>query len=202
MPYTIARAICMHDYDMLPPSHGEGRYISTAATTVTITTKEITLAQALKALKTSKPNVKGIVSQEPDEEEVTFDAILLAVKSSRIVDWKIHKEGKKSYYQIVRADRKSQMYMIFSQMLKSFNREDLEDLYKLLTTSCLIDGLSFDWIDMVIKDLDLCQRSMPCPSEWKEMSKKTSSKILPGGNGSCGKTFKPIASLITKGKLK
>nr|GFB52870.1 hypothetical protein [Tanacetum cinerariifolium] len=22
MPYTIARAICMHDYDMLPPSHG------------------------------------------------------------------------------------------------------------------------------------------------------------------------------------
>nr|GEY13331.1 hypothetical protein [Tanacetum cinerariifolium] len=26
MPYTIARAICMHDYDMLPPSHGEGRY--------------------------------------------------------------------------------------------------------------------------------------------------------------------------------
>nr|GEY90005.1 reverse transcriptase domain-containing protein [Tanacetum cinerariifolium] len=27
MPYTIARAICMHDYDMLPPSHGEGRYM-------------------------------------------------------------------------------------------------------------------------------------------------------------------------------
>nr|GEV94186.1 reverse transcriptase domain-containing protein [Tanacetum cinerariifolium] len=25
MPYTIARAICMHDYDMLPPSHGEIR---------------------------------------------------------------------------------------------------------------------------------------------------------------------------------
>nr|GEV63239.1 hypothetical protein [Tanacetum cinerariifolium] len=35
--------------------------VSTAATTVTITTKEITLAQALEALKTSKPNVKGIV---------------------------------------------------------------------------------------------------------------------------------------------
>ncbi|GJW85492.1 hypothetical protein Tco_0158637 [Tanacetum coccineum] len=42
----------------------------------------------------------------PDEEEVTIDAILLAVKSLRIVDWKIHKEGKKSYYQIVRADGK------------------------------------------------------------------------------------------------
>ncbi|GJW60662.1 zinc finger, CCHC-type containing protein [Tanacetum coccineum] len=32
----------------------------------------------------------------------------------------------------MRADGKSQMYMIFSQMLKSFNREDLEDLYKLV----------------------------------------------------------------------
>ncbi|GJX96425.1 hypothetical protein Tco_0352223 [Tanacetum coccineum] len=34
--------------------------VSTAATTVTITTEEITLAQALEALKTSKPKVKGI----------------------------------------------------------------------------------------------------------------------------------------------
>ncbi|GKE20842.1 hypothetical protein Tco_1432354, partial [Tanacetum coccineum] len=68
----------------------------------------------------------------PDEEEVTIDVIPLVVKSSRIVDWKIHKEGKKSNYQIVRADGKSQMYMIFSHILKSFDREDLEDLYKLV----------------------------------------------------------------------
>ncbi|GKC66967.1 hypothetical protein Tco_1099565 [Tanacetum coccineum] len=32
----------------------------------------------------------------PDEEEVTINAIPLAVKSLRIVDWKIHKEGKKA----------------------------------------------------------------------------------------------------------
>ncbi|GJT93175.1 hypothetical protein Tco_1082020 [Tanacetum coccineum] len=68
----------------------------------------------------------------PDEEEVAIDAIPLAVKSPSIVDWKIHKEGRKSYYQIIRADGKSQMYMIFSHMLKSFNREDLETLYKLV----------------------------------------------------------------------
>ncbi|GKB06047.1 hypothetical protein Tco_0834280 [Tanacetum coccineum] len=67
-----------------------------------------------------------------DEEEVAIDVVPLATKSPRIVDWKIHKEGKKSYYQIVRADGKSQMYMIFSHMLKSFNREDLEDFYKLV----------------------------------------------------------------------
>ncbi|GKE41687.1 hypothetical protein Tco_1468971 [Tanacetum coccineum] len=68
----------------------------------------------------------------PDEEEVTIDAIPLAVKSPSIIGWKIHKEKRKSYYQIMRADGKSQMYMIFSHMLKSFSREDLEDLYKLV----------------------------------------------------------------------
>ncbi|GJT11537.1 hypothetical protein Tco_0858579 [Tanacetum coccineum] len=68
----------------------------------------------------------------PDEEEVTINAIPFAIKSLRIINWKIHKEGKKSYYQIIRADGKSQMYRIFSQMLKSFDKEDLEDLYKLV----------------------------------------------------------------------
>ncbi|GJW26062.1 hypothetical protein Tco_0039873 [Tanacetum coccineum] len=45
--------------------------VSTAATTVTITTEEITLAQALEALKTSKPKVKGIIFQEPGESTTT-----------------------------------------------------------------------------------------------------------------------------------
>ncbi|GJS12179.1 retrovirus-related pol polyprotein from transposon TNT 1-94 [Tanacetum coccineum] len=67
-----------------------------------------------------------------DEEEVAIDVVPLATKPPTIVDWKIYKEGKKSYYQIIRADGKSQMYRVFSQMLKSFSREDLEDLYKLV----------------------------------------------------------------------
>ncbi|GJR71692.1 hypothetical protein Tco_0084057 [Tanacetum coccineum] len=45
--------------------------VSTAATTITITTEEITLAQALEALKTSKPKVKGIVFQEPGKSTTT-----------------------------------------------------------------------------------------------------------------------------------
>ncbi|GJZ53658.1 hypothetical protein Tco_0608543 [Tanacetum coccineum] len=45
--------------------------VSTAATTVIITTEEITLAQALEALKTSKTKVKGIVFQEPGESTTT-----------------------------------------------------------------------------------------------------------------------------------
>ncbi|GJW14092.1 hypothetical protein Tco_0018225, partial [Tanacetum coccineum] len=76
--------------------------------------------------------LQSLMEVIPDEEEVTIDVIPLATKPPTIVDWKIHKEGKKSYYQMVRADGKSQMYRIFSQMLKSFSREDLEDFYKLV----------------------------------------------------------------------
>ncbi|GJY49606.1 hypothetical protein Tco_0439562 [Tanacetum coccineum] len=67
-----------------------------------------------------------------DEEEVAIDVFPLATKPPTIVDWKIHKEGKKSYYQIIKAYGKSQMYKVFSQMLKSFSKEDLKDLYKLV----------------------------------------------------------------------
>nr|GEX12889.1 hypothetical protein [Tanacetum cinerariifolium] len=45
--------------------------VITGATTVTITTKEITLAQALEALKTLKPKVKGIAFQESGKSTTT-----------------------------------------------------------------------------------------------------------------------------------
>ncbi|GJS34402.1 hypothetical protein Tco_0532784 [Tanacetum coccineum] len=93
--------------------------------------QEITKKQKVEDDKETT-EIKKLMEIIPDEEEVAIDAIPLAVKSPSIVDWKIHKEGRKSYYQIIRADGKSQMYMIFSHMLKSFDREDLETLYKLV----------------------------------------------------------------------
>nr|GEW38478.1 hypothetical protein [Tanacetum cinerariifolium] len=80
--------------------------------------------------ETSK--LKELIEIIPDKEEVAIDVIPLAVKSPMIIDWKIHKEGKKSYYQIIRADEKSKMYMVFNRMLKEFDSEDLKDLYNLL----------------------------------------------------------------------
>nr|GFB00529.1 hypothetical protein [Tanacetum cinerariifolium] len=66
------------------------------------------------------------------EEEVAIDAIPFAVKSPTIVDGNINKEGKKSYYYIICADGSSEMYLLFSKLLKSFDREDLVELYKLV----------------------------------------------------------------------
>ncbi|GJT04898.1 hypothetical protein Tco_0839360 [Tanacetum coccineum] len=68
----------------------------------------------------------------PDEEEVAVDAISLATKPPSIVDWKIIKEGKIGYYQIIRADGNSKRYSLMIQMLKNFDREDLETLWKLV----------------------------------------------------------------------
>nr|GEX63654.1 hypothetical protein [Tanacetum cinerariifolium] len=46
--------------------------VSIAATTVTITIKEITLAQALEALKTLKPKAKWVVIQDPSKSTTTL----------------------------------------------------------------------------------------------------------------------------------
>ncbi|GKB80585.1 hypothetical protein Tco_0947480 [Tanacetum coccineum] len=76
--------------------------------------------------------IKELMKIIPDEEEVTIDAIPLATKPPTIVDWKIHKKGKKNYYQIIRANGSSKMYLVFSHMLKSFDKEDFETLWKLI----------------------------------------------------------------------
>ncbi|GKD13289.1 hypothetical protein Tco_1197696, partial [Tanacetum coccineum] len=68
----------------------------------------------------------------PDNrDDVTIDAIPLSVKT-QIVDYKIQQEGKKSFFQIIRADGNSQMYLTFTKMLKNFDREDLEVLWKIV----------------------------------------------------------------------
>ncbi|GJR78965.1 putative reverse transcriptase domain-containing protein [Tanacetum coccineum] len=51
--------------------------------------------------------LQSLMEVIPDEEEVAIDAIPLATKPPSIVDYKIIKEGKISYYQIIRADGSS-----------------------------------------------------------------------------------------------
>ncbi|GKC90592.1 hypothetical protein Tco_1151241 [Tanacetum coccineum] len=67
-----------------------------------------------------------------DGDDVTIKATPLSTKSPTIVDYKIYKEGKKSYFQIIRADGNSQMYLTFGKMLKNFDREDLEVLWSIV----------------------------------------------------------------------
>ncbi|GJU58715.1 hypothetical protein Tco_1236481 [Tanacetum coccineum] len=79
-----------------------------------------------------KEELKQCFEIVPDDgDDVTIDATPLSVKIP-IVDYKIYQEEKKSFFQIIRADGKTQMYLTFSKMLKNFDREDLEVLWRIV----------------------------------------------------------------------
>ncbi|GJY07001.1 mediator of RNA polymerase II transcription subunit 27 [Tanacetum coccineum] len=67
----------------------------------------------------------------PFDEDVV-NTIPLATKQSPIVDYKITKDARKIYYHITRAYRITQVYIRFEDMLKMFDREDLEVLYRIV----------------------------------------------------------------------
>nr|GEV53986.1 NADP-dependent malic enzyme gene [Tanacetum cinerariifolium] len=66
-----------------------------------------------------------------DDDDVYTEATPLASKIP-IVDYKIHFERNKPYFKIIRADGNHMLFLSFSTMLKNFNREDLESLWKLV----------------------------------------------------------------------
>nr|GEY73263.1 hypothetical protein [Tanacetum cinerariifolium] len=67
-----------------------------------------------------------------DGDKVLIEATPLSSKSLTIIDYKIHKEGKKTYFKIIRADGNSQVYQNFKKMFKNFNREDLEVMWAIV----------------------------------------------------------------------
>ncbi|GJS91024.1 putative ribonuclease H-like domain-containing protein [Tanacetum coccineum] len=75
--------------------------------------------------------MKRLMEIVPDDE-VAIDDIPLATKSPIIVDWKIIKEGKIGYFQIIRADGSSRRYSLMIRMLQNIDREELETLWKLV----------------------------------------------------------------------
>nr|GFC28047.1 hypothetical protein [Tanacetum cinerariifolium] len=67
-----------------------------------------------------------------DGDEVLIEATPISSRSPTIIYYKIHKEGKKTYFKIIRADGNSQVYQTFEKMFKNFNREDLEVLWAIV----------------------------------------------------------------------
>nr|GFD21635.1 hypothetical protein [Tanacetum cinerariifolium] len=49
-----------------------------------------------------------------------------------VVDYQIHHENNKTYYKIIRADGTHKLFLSFITLLKNFDREDLEALWKLV----------------------------------------------------------------------
>nr|GEU54269.1 DNA-directed DNA polymerase [Tanacetum cinerariifolium] len=69
-----------------------------------------------------------IISND-DDDDVYTEVTPLALKIP-IVDNKIHLERNKPYFKIIRVDGNHMLFLSFSTLLKNFNREDLESLWK------------------------------------------------------------------------
>nr|GFA39781.1 hypothetical protein [Tanacetum cinerariifolium] len=90
--------------------------------------KESAKRQRLKKEDDSAKMKRCLEIVPEDDDDVTIEETPLSSKSPTIVDYKIYKQGKKSYFRIIRADRNSQNYLTFEKMFKNFNREDLKVL--------------------------------------------------------------------------
>nr|GEV73673.1 putative ribonuclease H-like domain-containing protein [Tanacetum cinerariifolium] len=65
-----------------------------------------------------------------DDDDVCTEATLLALKVP-VVDYEIYNQNNKPCYKIKRADDSHQLYMSFLSLLRNFDREDLEALWRL-----------------------------------------------------------------------
>nr|GFB74285.1 hypothetical protein [Tanacetum cinerariifolium] len=66
-----------------------------------------------------------------DDDDVYTEATPLASKVP-VVDYHIHHENNKTYYNVIREDGTHKLFLSFITLLKIFDREDLETLWKLV----------------------------------------------------------------------
>nr|GEV75945.1 putative ribonuclease H-like domain-containing protein [Tanacetum cinerariifolium] len=66
-----------------------------------------------------------------DDDDVFIEATPLASKVP-VVDYQIHHKNNKPYYRIIKADGTHKLFISFITLLKNFDREDLEMLWKLI----------------------------------------------------------------------
>nr|GEV67914.1 ribonuclease H-like domain-containing protein [Tanacetum cinerariifolium] len=77
--------------------------------------------------KISKEDVQNMLQIIPMAE---FKVEALQVKYP-LIDWEIYSEGSRSYWRIIRVGGITQAYQSFEDMLKDFNREDLDALWRI-----------------------------------------------------------------------
>nr|GEW27755.1 putative ribonuclease H-like domain-containing protein [Tanacetum cinerariifolium] len=115
--------------------------------------------ESVKKLKTSE-EVKA--SEEVPEEKVKEMMQLVLIEEvyveslqvkHLIIDWKVHTEGQRNYWKIVRLGGSSASYQFFVDLLKHLDREDLNQLWALVNESLNIRPASSDkemeyWVEL------------------------------------------------------
>nr|GEW48383.1 copia protein [Tanacetum cinerariifolium] len=99
--------------------------------------KMLNVSQEDKALKKQKldeevEELKRHLQIVPnDDDDVLTKATPLASKVP-VVDYEIYNENNKPYYRIKRADGTHQLYLSFLSLLRNFDKEDMETLWRLV----------------------------------------------------------------------
>nr|GEW95721.1 uncharacterized mitochondrial protein AtMg00810-like [Tanacetum cinerariifolium] len=88
-----------------------------------------------------------------DGDEMLIEATPISSRSPTIINYKIHKEGKKRYFKIIRADGNSQVYQTFEKMFKNFNREDVEVLWAIVKDRFMKKKLVDDMDNLLFRTL-------------------------------------------------
>nr|GFA56920.1 hypothetical protein [Tanacetum cinerariifolium] len=120
--------------------------------------KKLKTSEEVKATKeVPEEKVKEMMQLVP-VEEVYVEA--LQVKHP-IIDWKVHTEGQRSYWKITRLGDSSASYQFFVDMLKHLDREDLNQLWRLVELKRIYEPDDTDqmWTHT--------QNFMHAPVEWK-----------------------------------
>nr|GFB88103.1 hypothetical protein [Tanacetum cinerariifolium] len=68
-----------------------------------------------------------------------------------IIDWKVHSEGQRSYWQIIRLGGSSSCYQFFVDLLRQLDREDLNQLWALVKEYLSIRPASNKEIFMLVE---------------------------------------------------
>ncbi|GJT58802.1 putative ribonuclease H-like domain-containing protein [Tanacetum coccineum] len=77
-------------------------------------------------------HVKRTGKRKKQKARKSINPTPLTIKSDSVVNWKIFQQGRRSIYQIMRANGADTVYMSFGAMVKDFTREDLIELYRLV----------------------------------------------------------------------
>nr|GEX63990.1 hypothetical protein [Tanacetum cinerariifolium] len=135
-----------------------------------------TLEEVKATEEVPEEKVKEMMQLVPIEE-VYVEAVQV---KHPIIDWKVHTEGQRSYWKIIRLGGSSASYQFFVNMLKHLDREDLNQLWRLLKESLSIRPATNDkemelWVklkrlyepDAEDQLWNHTQNMMHAPIEWK-----------------------------------
>nr|GEV13983.1 hypothetical protein [Tanacetum cinerariifolium] len=110
--------------------------------------------QTVDPTEISEEDVQNMLQISPMAE---FKVEALQVKYP-FIDWKIYSKGSRTYWRMIRVGRVTQAYQSFEDMLKDFDREDLDALWRITknkfsTTMPILDKEKALWAELTRYDI-------------------------------------------------